>query len=328
MKELIYLDTSFIHSFIAQYNGGLPQSTSTETQETQTKTSTEGIRNEKRQEFTVGGSSGELKFLGIGTSPSLKSDYKNGIRKMSNKSTSLAQTDAGKEIVSKQLHDNALKDFETYLENNEALKKITIEVDKSINVLPGEFIKIIGDFSITSLQHLKDVTQSEVIIPIMNSITQEEIEELENAINLLPKSNKEDIQELRRQINNLKKDKSETKKSIEDFERILAYLVKIFPTESFARIGNYVCPMKTEFLRETPNDLSFKYGNNSGIKITIIGKFTRAYDQINSLVNQEFEEISNLISGLEKLIEAVNIIKKEDLIVSPIAIYFENLSFE
>jgi uncharacterized protein YeeX (DUF496 family) len=317
MKELVYLDTAFLHSFLAQRFEGLPLSISTELQEYESNTQINEKNNSLNHEGNIEANSGSVSFSTIFTGPSGKGGYKLLRSKGVKQSHSLTQFEAGKEIISKQLHDNALHDFEKYLEDSNLM------TDLEEDLTPGNYIKIKGKFSIISLEYLKNIFQPDSLTPILESSHRDNYESALKelaASSSLPQKIK---QEIKTQENELKRLLAEQKKQIELFKNMLDYISELFPTESFIRIDKYLFPMKSEFLREKIKELSFKYGGNNEIEITAVGKFTRIYDKIPALDNESLSTLSSLTHMIEEMVEGIEIVTKGDFIVSPVAIYFE-----
>ncbi|KAF6585014.1 DUF6414 family protein [Paenibacillus sp. EKM211P] len=323
MKELIYLDTSFLHSFLAQHNEGLPMSKSTEHQESESKTLTKGTSSTKIHEGSVELSSGELKLMGLIETPSAKGRYRLTNNRMNNGSTALTQLDAGKEIISKQLHDNALHEFENYLIENSLL----VNQNEGDEAEPGTFLNIRGTFSIVSLDYLMSISNSETIMPVFQHVMNEELETTISQIAATSDPKKGTI--INRLRTESKKEMENQKTLFEKIEKIMNFISTLLPTKTFIRIGNYLCPVKDEYLREGTKELTFKYGTNSNIQINVLGKFTRVYDNIVSPPSEETDSQSmantiNTFSDLaNNLIGDISLVKKGDIIVSPIAIYFE-----
>lgn len=322
LKEFVYLDTNFLHSFMAQTNSGLPTLTSSEYQESEQKTSTTGKTGESTHQIVGEVTLGEFDVV-VFKSPTAKAQYTHVNRQGNNSSISLAQLEAGKEIISKQLHDNALGDFEVYLEENHKLK--IAEPTSFLN--PGEYFKVSGVFQIVDLSFYKRALSKKMIDRfVINAIAMERDSELEKVekegLNASQKSIK--TKEIRNHYDRVIKQNNELFDMISD---VLDYISTLLPTDSYIKIGRYVAPIKPEFLRESSNTLSFKYGSKSPMRITMIGKITRVYDNLISSgvgPGANIHETMQLFSAsVEQFLMQTDLLRTGDLIVSPIAIFFE-----
>ncbi|MBB6689955.1 hypothetical protein H7B90_00925 [Cohnella xylanilytica] len=318
MKEFIYLDTAFLHSFIAQENNGLPTTSSSEYQESETKSNQTGKNNQLVNEGQVEASSGEFNIPHILSTPSGKLKYKLGNIRTTNSSISLTQLEAGKEIISKQLHDDALNQFEDYLNKNNLL---VVAGNKSE---PGDFILIKGRFTIFDIDHLSDVMDPE---KISFGIELAAHAQLQTLLQVAATTNDNKIKNhIRSEQEKLKSQSKDMKKSLEQVSGVLSYLKNVLPNSSFLRIGSFIAPLKQEHLRESSKELVFKYGKSS-LEITLLGKFTKIFDNfINTEDSTKESPIGGIVSFLEsfdELFSSMGILKKGDKIISPIAIYFE-----
>lgn len=319
MKELIYLDTSILHSFIAQSQGGLPQSTQVERQEQVTETSQNTTGFAARSFTEMQGDTGTLSIPGLVKSPSGRVRVRIQPGRHSSESISLSELESGKEIISKQLHDNALESFEKYLSEQNKL------FDLSESNLEGKFIKITEGFKIVDFRYLRKIIQTEALIDFMFMKQTEEVAaasvETNNSSNGKEKAVKKAA--LNQIQNTLNRQKGLMKSNFEFIEKSLDYLNDILPTESFLLMGNTIAPLKNEFLREKANELMFKYGGlNTNLKITMLGKVTHKIEDTSmpNISSDPFFEFPKILSSV---LGSLGIIEEGNLIISPIAIYFE-----
>ncbi|MFX3631894.1 MAG: hypothetical protein ACE3L7_07415 [Candidatus Pristimantibacillus sp.] len=314
MKEFIYLDTSFLQSFIAQTNNGLPLSTSTEFQESETKTNSVDKNNQLQNNLNIGITTGELAVPGLFKLPTSKGDYGLKSIKGTNESATLTQLDAAKEIITKQLHDNALHDFEEYLKEKDLLK-YPLTTDE---LIPGSYISYRGKFEIIDMEFLSSLLNPEKLSTIFDLMISEELKGIKEAAAGLDNKTKQQILGM---SNKAKKDSEDTKKQFNQVAAMLDYISLLLPHTSYIRIDKYLCPLKSNFLREKSKELIFKYGRNSTLNITVIGKYTKIFDNIaDANSGSGITAISSMLDGLT---QQLDIIKKGDHIVSPIAIYFD-----
>jgi hypothetical protein len=320
MKELIYLDTNFLHSFVAQLQDGLPVNVSYETLE-EIRDEKELQEGEKSGAFIEGGIKlGELEIPLIFKSPTgqLKARLQPGL--FSSEKINLSQLESGKEIISKQIHDNALNHFEKYLDENKLL------FNSLENEPIGKVVKCKSNFKIVDIQYLKNIIQTDKLIEFMFMQQYKKLEILKEQVKNMPSSKEKNIQnaKIKTVEGKINEQKESLKEQFSFVKNALEYLTGILPTESFILMENLIAPLKNEFLREKSNELMFKYGGEeSNLQITLIGKVT---NKINKVELPDFSGEDALIR-IHEIINAIlypiGVIKQGDFVVSPIAIYFE-----
>ncbi|WP_028778875.1 DUF6414 family protein [Shimazuella kribbensis] len=322
MKEFVYLDTSFLHSFLAQTNMGLPVSSDVEAQETTTRIS----QNEKKREVNadIGGEMGAGVPSMVAQMIGLKGDVKVkgnlGYKGNDSRLQNLSFSEAGKEIISKQLHDNALIDFENYLRETELIDFPLETGSKNLSV--GRYVKIDSTFKVIDLDYISNMI-SEDLINIMFLDEEEQLNILKANVN-------------KNQFNmasqSLKERKKETKKDFDRIELLIRYLKNIFPSKFLIKIDNCIAPLKEEYLRENTKELNFKYGINPKITISMIGKITQKISTPNQnpfkVENTNFPEdffgnISKISNSLNSALRQIGVVNEGDYTISPVAIYFE-----
>ncbi|MEK5272596.1 hypothetical protein NSR00_17945 [Aeribacillus sp. FSL K6-8394] len=314
MKEIIYLDTGVIHSYIAQQFDGLPTETSNERGEEINDT------NEKEYGYKSGTSletkikSGKFEIPVLLKTPEgeLKLTLQPG--RFSSEKAVISQTETGKEIISKQLHDNAL---ETFIKNNEFYSTEDPNIE-------GKFVKCVSEFKIIDFKYLKNILQSDKLLEFMFIEQEEEMKKMKNDVD---QDNGKHKTILREALNHYRSELSNSKKIMKsqlDFiEKAISYLNDILPTESFMIMRDAIAPLKKEYLRETAKELMFKYGaSSSSIHVTIVGKVTNKIKSVKipDLTKDPFFEFPNIINAV---LHPLGVINEGNLIISPIAIYFE-----
>lgn len=319
MKELIYLDTEYVHSFIAQTEDGLPVTTdlerTEELQESNEKETSSGTESKLEGKFKLG----ELEIPLIFKSPT--GELIANIKPTNNArdAVSLTQLESGKEIISKQLHDNALEKFEDYLDKNGRLhSNISIAGE-------GDFIKIISNFSIIDFKYLKEIFSPE---KILNFIFFDFDTQIENAKQQMAKMEGKQktairmhIEKQERETEKLKKEQQQT---FEFLNEALDYLVDVLPSNAFLLAKGMIVPLKPDFLRESSKDLTFKYGaSEPNAKISIVGKVTRIIEDVSLPDFQGQYDFLKVGEIVNYLLNSIGVLSKGDYLISPIAIYFE-----
>jgi hypothetical protein len=318
MKEIIYLDTMLLHSYVSQYNDGLPNTSSLEqTQEINDTTEIEEGYN-SRSSITAMFNTGKFEIPMIFSTPEGKVEGVFQPGNFNKEKAVMSQTEMGKEIISKQLHDNALVNFEKYLEDNELF------CDLSNPDIEGNFIKMYSEFQIIDFAYLSKIIQPDKLLKFSFSSEEEEITKFENELKKEKDSKQKSLKKAKiQQIKNqLTQEKNRLKNQFEFINESLVYLNEILPTESFVKMHNVIAPLKYDFLREKSSELMFKYGNNNKTKATLIGKVTNIIKTVDmpNLEKDPFFEFPKVLTGVLYPLGVINV---NDLIVSPVAIYFE-----
>lgn len=319
MKEIIYLDTGVLHSFLAQNNDGLPMESSNERSEEVT----DSTKNEKgynsRSYVDAKLKTGNVNIPFIFQTPEGEFRARLQPGPFATEGTVMSQTETGKEIISKQLHDNALVQFEKYLTESGEIH------DLSEENLEGKFIKCTTDFKIIDFKYLQKIMQTDKLIEFMFTKDQEQLDSLKTEIDKI-KDKTKSLQTARFQSEKSRLDKQ--KKTMKDqfsfLEKSLEYLNDILPTDAFIIIGNTIAPLKNEYLREKAKELTFKYGGaKSNLKITMVGKVTSKVDSVETPDFNGANAFFEFPKLLSTVLHPLGVINEGDLIVSPIAIYFE-----
>ncbi|WP_437828914.1 DUF6414 family protein [Niallia taxi] len=321
MKEIIYLDTGLLHSYIAQLNDGLPTGTNNERSEEVRDSSEKEAGNKSRSFVDVGLTSGEFKIPGLFKSPGAQGSVRIQPGRYSGEKISLSQLESAKEIISKQLHDNALEILEEHLNK----EKLFVEVSDSHS--EGKFIKITTRFKIIDFKNLSNIMQTEKLMELMFLKTEQEVQLVEEQYKQANSQTKALLKTKFQQAKSaLETTKKNMRENISIAEKTLEYLGGILPTEAFLKMDNTISPLKQEFLREKSQQLMFKYGHNgSSIDVTLVGKVTSKVKSVempnfNSNSSNVFLEFPAIITFF---LNTFGVVKRGDLIVTPIAIYFE-----
>ncbi|RKJ13105.1 hypothetical protein D7X33_48870, partial [Butyricicoccus sp. 1XD8-22] len=116
---------------IAQVSGGLPTLTSTETHEESTNqiNQEQGYQSKGYTELEV--NSGKISIPTFVKTPEGRLIIHLEPGKFSSETSFWRESDIGKEIISKQLHDNALNEFEKYLSDNKLITQVDYISDET-----------------------------------------------------------------------------------------------------------------------------------------------------------------------------------------------------
>ncbi|HFK6864112.1 TPA: hypothetical protein ACGY23_001533, partial [Listeria monocytogenes] len=264
MKEMIYMDSEFINSFISQVYDGLPVNLESGSKESNGEHATD-----QSGEKSTTSTQGSLLFL--------KGKYNYSTDE--NNQHSVMQTQETQEIISKKMHDNALNDFEEYLVTEKKLKT-TIEDAKN-----GEYVKLTIPFRFIDYKFLRSLYSKKILDSMLiftNHDTNESLEFLENEAKNASKDQKNEI---KHQIKHLRKELEETNKGAEHgfnlMNAMFDVVVDALPTNYYLKEENILIPLKEKYFREDIRMLSFKYNfDNQANLITIIGKVTGKFERL------------------------------------------------
>lgn len=323
MKEIIYLDKNIIHSFLAQIEDGLRTSINRESSE-EIKSGAESEEGYKRGNSFEGiFNTGKFSIPAIFETPSGNMKIRIQPGAFESEKTSIYQTEFGKEIITRQLHDNALTKFEKYMISNNLLNQQT-EMFKI-----GDYIKIKGQFNVFDFKIMSeifgmldnlyacDIDQSvqtlDNILGKLNSKTKHLARNQDKAIQTKGK-----IQNKKEKLENEFKQEKET---LDSTKKLLSSIEILLGDKIFMTLDKFILILSEEFMREKAKDLMLKYDNGKSIEIVAIGKITR---RINKSSNMSFKTLHSLTANaFEFFLQSTNLAKKDDFIVSPIAVYFE-----
>ncbi|MDO6849226.1 hypothetical protein Q4S57_14795 [Priestia megaterium] len=321
MKDIIYLDTEIMNSMLAQLNNGLITNFSSE--QSSQESETEG------QQSLRGESAGLNAGAKVGTGAlggfNLNIGAKIGSQGTESSNTSRSFLEGEKDILNKTFDDYALDVLENKLVEDDLLKHGPnfTEGDLYLGEAPFRFI----DFSI-----LKNLLNYNSIQNIMLHNDESSILDLDEALKIIEKKKKGKLSAKEQQK------MSEAEKMIEDYENILPVIktfknIQLFSEYtsealgdlSIIRAGDTVGFIKKQFLRESPISLSFRTDKTRSVKfiVRIIGRKDIVYngENVPELKGDELDLIPNMV--LDIILGSFKIINEGDLLVTPIAIYYE-----
>lgn len=327
MKEIIYLDTQFLNSFLAQKNDGLPTLKSHERAEEikDALESSDGHKSGSSIEAIFKTGDFEIPLVFKGPSGEIKGVWRPGT--YSEEKAIASQTEAAKQIISTQMHDNALEEFIIYLnENTEDIYVTELTEDKNCI---GKYVTKKSTFNIIDFDYLIKIMQADIIKMFMFDELDKKLDEINQQLKNTPKAQKNTKEY--QQTNSFFKDrkvkientKKQTISELEKVEKMLKYLKEILPNSTFLIGDGIIAPLKEEFLREQGKELSFKYGNSSNLEITLLGKVTGKISSSELPQLNDIDIVLQLHQMIYFILESLKLTKKGDHIVSPVAIYFE-----
>ena len=321
MKEIIYLDTELMNSMLAQLDNGLITNFSSE--QSSQEGETEGQQSLRGENAGVNAGA----KIGTGSIPGFNVSIGANLGSQGSESTNSSRSflEGQKDILNKRFDDYAL----------EILSKKLLEKDllthgpdfKEGDLYLGEASYRFFDFSL-----VKNILDYRSIQDIMLNNDESSILDLDEAFKIVEKKKKGKLSaQEQRKI-------TDAEQLIKDYEGILP-IIKVYKNVqtfsrytsealgdlSFIRANETVGFVKKQFLRESPISLAFRTDKTRKVKFIarVIGRKDNVYsgDNVPELDGTELDLIPNIV--LDILLGSFDIIRKGDLLVTPIAIYYE-----
>ena len=297
MKEIIYLDTKIVNSFLAQQNSGLI-----------TKLVNEDAESDSRTEGTT---EQTTTSSGIGLSALLKASGEYSSTNLD--SYNFVFSKSNKNLVETALDDYSLDLLITGLEAKELIKHSDYQ--------DGDLISVSGELTVFNFEQLaetSDLEEIEFLLPGYDEFKslQSELRKIKGKDKHLPK-NKQIQKELSRNSWN----------NFEMMKHVSSYLTKLLPETNLIKISNTFSILPIEFLRVQSVQLSFMQLGKR--KIKMLGICSSTFDE---QIPSDFSHMkdSNLMlkyaptTILNIMLGSFGMVNKDDHLVRPIAIYFED----
>lgn len=319
MKEIIYLDTEIMNSLLAQLDEGITKSFTLES--LSEKTDGESVRTEKGKESSLTAGMKINTGMFPGGEFSLGADKKNSGNESNNYSKSILE--GQKDILNKAFHDfsldlliEKLKD-KKLLNDNENLKESDLHL--------GESKYRFYDF---------DLIKRSLDSQFMEKILLNDVENLDMSYDaakkILKKPNTPTQDQEKRKLAEYICNTYETTKSsvstINLLNEMSGFSSRLLEKLVVIKASDKIGLLKKEMLRESVESLTFRTDKNRKIKylVRILGKKEIVYDGINNSPNFDLDSLDIIPTMmLDIILGNFNIIKQGDVLVTPIAIYYE-----
>lgn len=297
MKEIIYLDTNLVNSLLAQQNAGLITKLVNEDGESDAKT--EGSTEQTTISSDVG-LSALLKATGGYSSTNV--DSYNFVFSKSNKN-----------LVETALDDYSLDLLITGLEAKNLIKHSDYQ--------DGDLISVSGELTVFNFEQLAETSDLEEISSLLPEY--DEFKALKSEYGKIKGKEKH----LRRAKEIQESLSTNGWNIFETIKHMSVYLKKLLPETNLIKISNTFSILPLEFLRVQSVQLSFmQFGKR---KIKMLGICSSTFDE---QIPSDFShmEDSNLVlkyaptTILNIILGSFGMIDKDDHLVRPIAIYFED----
>ena len=297
MKEIIYLDTKLVNSLLAQQNSGLITKLVNEDAESDART--EG----STEQVTTSSDVGVAALLkAAGSYSKTNVDNYNFVFSKSNKN-----------LVETALDDYSLDLLITGLEAKELIKHSDYQ--------DGDLISVSGELTVFNFEQLantSDLEEIEFFLPGYDEFKslQSELRKIKGKDKHLPRTKQIQKELSRNGWNNF-----------ETMKHMSSYLTKLLPETNLIKISNTFSILPLEFLRVQSVQLSFMQLGKR--KIKMLGICSSTFDeQIPSDFSHMKDSSLTLkyapTTILNIMLGSFGMVAKDDHLVRPIAIYFED----
>ncbi|HHB2168475.1 hypothetical protein QCI47_16515 [Bacillus cereus group sp. RP29] len=319
MKEIIYLDTDLMNSMLAQVGQGLITSFSAEQNSQETLTA--GQQSSQGKTATVKGGFQVGRLLG---KAGLDGQIGNLEKELTHDSRAFLEGE--KDILNKAFHDYALDILQEKLIDENLLQPGPDFQEGDVHL--GESTYQFYDFEL-----IKKITNYKAMKEIMLFGTGGIVQDFDEALEICNKKKKKhqmtELEQLElaeaQQIVNSYEHLRPMLKIIKQLETLSSYTHEAFGDLSIIKMGNKVGLLKKGCLRESSEALSFRTNKSRSIKylVRIIGVKDAVYSGETSLFEkpEDMHVIPNMI--FDVVLGSFNIISAGDVLVTPIAIYYE-----
>lgn len=297
MKEIIYLDTKLVNSLLAQQNSGLITKLVNEDAESDARTegSTELV--------TTSSDVGVAALLkAAGSYSKTNVDNYNFVFSKSNKN-----------LVETALDDYSLDLLITGLEAKELIKHSDYQ--------DGDLISVSGELTVFNFEQLantSDLEEIEFFLPGYDEFKslQSELRKIKSKDKHLPRTKQIQKELSRNGWNNF-----------ETMKHMSSYLTKLLPETNLIKISNTFSILPLEFLRVQSVQLSFMQLGKR--KIKMLGICSSTFDEQIPSDFSHMKDSSLMLKYapttiLNIMLGSFGMVNKDDHLVRPIAIYFED----
>lgn len=297
MKEIIYLDTKLVNSLLAQQNSGLITKLVNEDGESDART--EGSAEQVTSSSDVG-LSALLKAAGSYSKTNV--DNYNFVFSKSNKN-----------LVETALDDYSLDLLITGLEAKELIKHSDYQ--------DGDLISVSGELTVFNFEQLANTSDLEEIEFLLPGY--DEFKSLQSELKKIKGKDKH----LHR-INQIQEELSMNGwNNFKTLKHVSSYLTKLLPETNLIKISNTFSILPLEFLRVQSVQLSFMQLGKR--KIKMLGICSSTFDEQIPSDFSHMKDSSLMLKYapttiLNIMLGSFGMVNKDDHLVRPIAIYFED----
>lgn len=319
MKEIIYLDTNIMNSMLAQLDEGLINNFSLEQSDQETEGESIGTLRGKKA-----GISGGLS-VDTGMFPGGALKVNGSLGNSGNESESYSRTilEGQKDILNKAFHDYALELLTQKLIENDLL-------NETVDLIEGDLHKGESEYKFYDFDLIKKSMDAELMSKIMLyevNMLDMSIGEAQRIVSKPnPNARERELLESAKKIVETHQEVNKIIKFYETMNTFSQYGSNLLENLTVIKADNKIGLLKKEYLRESVESLTFRTDNSRKIKflVRIIGRKDTVFNGFNQPVManvNDLDTIPNMM--LDIILGSFNIIEAGDLLVTPIAIYYE-----
>ncbi|MBM7607538.1 hypothetical protein JOD29_000782 [Lysinibacillus composti] len=319
MKEIIYLDTEIMNSMLAQLDQGLVNNFSMESSNQETT----GEATQSTRHSSGGLTAGVKVSSGFLPGGSFQLGGKSDAGGNESESYTTTFLEGQKDILNKAFHDHALNILISKLEDNELLIRGT-------NVNEGDLFLLDSQFKFYDFELMKKSLSADFFEKFMLfGISPENKMSIEEAKRITGKKNH----------NAQERQKLDEARKIVTAHQIISPIINVF--DQLNSLGHFASELLTDLslikadknigllkkdcLRESAESLSFRTDNSRNAKmlLRVIGKKNNIFDgnSVMKFAENDIDMFPNIM--LDIILGSFKILEKNDVLVTPIAIYYE-----
>lgn len=311
MKEIIYLDTEIMNSILSQMDEGIINDFTEELQKQ--KTEVDNSQSVTKEHTDLKGS------LFFGIARFLSSI---GVTEEALTGASLSMLEGQKDVLNKAFHDHALNILIQKLEEEKLIKELDDINDGDIFLGQSEYILL--DFSL-----LKKTLDAKFFETSIMFEFKESGLDLNEARKLAKKSNpnaqEREKMTLARKMVQMHENNKPVYNLLEYMSEVSEFATGLLGDLAVFKASNEIGLLKKEYLRESIESLSFRPNTHRKVKYLarVVGKKEQIYDGTDNtnIKEEKFDLMPNMM--LDIVLDAFDLIKEDNYIVTPIAIYYE-----
>lgn len=318
MKEIIYLDTDLMNSMLAQLDEGLVNSFSLE----------EAIQNSESegQQTSRGKSAGLRGRLSVNTGIlpggglSIDSSVGNSGNELIHESRTILE--GQKDVLNKAFHDYALEVLYEKLQDEDF-------ISHGPDLMEGDIFLGEASYRFYDFNLIKKSVDPELMSKLLLMDVENVDLNLSEARKLISKPNptakERDKLDIAVAVVNAHATADPILDVFKKLNILSSFASNMIEDLAIIKTDRNIGLLKKKFLRESSEALSFRTDNSRKVKylMRVIGKKDQIYDgeNIPVFLEDDLDMIPNYVMDI--ILGSFNIIKEGDLIVTPIAIYYE-----
>ncbi|MGT2783578.1 DUF6414 family protein [Streptococcus pasteurianus] len=297
LKEIIYLDTVFVNSILAQMNKGLVTKLVNEDMETDSSSDS------STESTTSSGSMGINKIIAANTTHS----------ELESETSQVVFSKSNKDLIETAIDDYSLDLLLNDLKDNNSII--------NQNYGDGDVIQIEGElttYDFKQLANASSLEEIEFLLPDYDEYKKNaaEYNRIKNKNKNIPRAD-----ELKKYLS------GNGWQNFDNLKNMSSYLDKLLPNTSIIKVNDALCIVSDKLLRVQKSQLSFMQLGKRKVKMLGICSSTideRVPSNFDSMANSQYLIRYAPTTIINIMLGSFNLINGGDHIVRPIAIYFED----